>query len=156
MKLSSIVALSATTLLVVKLDIVGATNKWKLIKSKEDDHLCMGVSKVNNGGKLELVRCDDGDDDQMWDLDNGKLKIKEDDDYCVEARAKKNKILRLRKCRNTRKQKWRYNENHDDEWTPRSDDDLCVGYRSGGDPDKGNQLALMNCNGEKEQGWKWD
>jgi len=157
MKISSVIVLSITALLAVKLDGVEASGGgYKLIKSKDDDDLCWGVSNVKDGARVKLVKCDDDDDEQLWDLDNGKIKNKDDDDFCIQVKAKENKGLRLRKCKNTSRQKWNYDKNNDNEWTPKKDDDLCVQHKGGGSPEKGDKLILKDCDGDDEQEWEWD
>mmetsp|Transcript_20917 Transcript_20917/g.39208 ORF Transcript_20917/g.39208 Transcript_20917/m.39208 type:complete len:148 (-) Transcript_20917:252-695(-) len=128
-----------------------SAGKYKLIQSDKDDDLCWGVDDVDEGEKLELKDCDKADE---WRLKNGRIHPEDDDDLCVQARAEEGKRLRLEDCSSTSKQKWRYDKNGDDEWTPKKDKDLCVTYK--GKAKKGAQLVLKDCDGDKDQAWEWD
>mmetsp|Transcript_12438 Transcript_12438/g.25826 ORF Transcript_12438/g.25826 Transcript_12438/m.25826 type:complete len:157 (-) Transcript_12438:337-807(-) len=156
MKISTVVTISITALLAVH--TTEATGQWRLIQSKKDDDLCWGVDEAEHGENIILVECDDGEDEQLWDFDNGRLTLKAkdgNDELCAHAVTEKERVLRVKECKNTDRQKWRYDKHGDNEWTPKDDSDLCVQAKGGG-ADEDDKLVLEKCDEGEDQKWKWD
>ena len=54
----------------------------------------------------------------------------------------------------TKKQKWKHDENHDNDITFETVDKIFVSFRSGRNPDEDDKPVLKKYNGKDTQGWK--
>ena len=153
MKLSLISVVSLAIFQSLQFDTAEASS-YELIKLEEEE-LCMGVGKVQDGEVLRLVECNDDDDDQLWEWDDDDIIPKEDDHLRIDAMAIYGSFVYLRERMSTEKQKWKKNENKADYITPNTDDKLCVSSRSEEHPNEGDKLVLNKCNGKRTQRWEY-